>query len=209
MNYQKCVSNFPLISLANWQSSPAVKKISLLVSNVLQISLFKEKAISVYLKIEHRTEMIFFLANAFQKRLFHYQNDQSNRAVQTLVSFPGGEYLHTRSRKRFFYCTLYPGLVYCPWKPGKIWRCIWYCVRLLPEYYTLILQWIVWTHFWINDETIRMIRWNQANVTCSWLLPTILLTIRVHYRTFFRCSSGLEKNFNSSLSFGQAALDLS
>ena len=103
-----------------------VKRISLLVRNVLQISLFKnrtqgrdecfgqyfpKKAISVYLKIEHRTEMFFFLANTFQKRLSHYQNDQSNRTVQTLVSFPGGECLHTRSKKRFFNCTLYPRLV--------------------------------------------------------------------------------------------------
>ena len=61
------------------------------------------------------------------------------------------------------------------------------------EYYTHILQWIVWRHFWINDETIRTIRGNQANVTCWRLVLTILLTIRVRYRTFFRCSLGCEK----------------
>ena len=77
------------------QSRPVVKKIPLLVGNVLQISLFK---------FEHRAGMIY-LANTFPKRLFHYQNDQSNRTVQTLVSFPGGEYLHTRSKKRFFLYT--------------------------------------------------------------------------------------------------------
>ena len=40
---------------------------------------------------------------------------------------------------------------------------------------------------------IRKIRANQANATCSRLLPPILLTIRVRYRTFFRCSSRFEK----------------
>ena len=61
------------------------------------------------------------------------------------------------------------------------------------EYYTHILLWIVWRHFWINDETIRTIRGNQANVTRWRLVLTILLTIRVRYRTFFRCSLGCEK----------------